>query len=31
VGEVFACGNNPGKFTEEDVEAVSKVKGSIYV
>ncbi len=31
VGRDFDCSNNKTKFTEEDVEAVSKVKYGIYV
>jgi hypothetical protein len=31
VGGDFFCSNNPGKFTKEQVRAVCKVKGTIYV
>ena len=31
VGVDFFCANNPGNFAEEDVRAVSNVRGSIYV
>jgi hypothetical protein len=31
VGGNFWCGNNPKKFTEEEVRAVCNAKGNIYV